>query len=204
MKGSLTAAAMAALLMAAPAAWAQQASGPEGLSAADQQFLKEVGQGNLAEVQLGQLASQRAQHVAVKEFGRWMASAHGFANRELATITERMHGTAPPTALDAEAQATMQKLQGLSGPQFDQAYLQAMVQDHRKDLRAYQQEAQGGQDHLVKTYARNMAPAIQEHLQEAQDLQHDLFNAAPSGSGKAANATVQGAAGATQPVGTSK
>lgn len=133
-----------------------------------------------------------------------MASAHGFGNRELATITERMHGQSPPASLDPEAQSMMQRLQGLSGAQFDKAYLQGMVEDHEKDLKAFYKEAQDGQDHLVKTFAQNVAPAIQEHLKEAQDLQHDLFNAAPGGSGAAANAAVHGAAGATSPSGTSK
>jgi putative membrane protein len=211
MKISLAAASLVAALVAAPA-WAQQARvgsqqapvGSNGLSIQDERFLEQAGQGNQAEVQMGQLASQQAQNETVKEFGRWMASAHGLASREMATITERMHGMSPPSSLDPESQSMLQKLQGLHGAQFDQAYLQGMVEDHQKDLKAFHQEAQDGQDPLVKTFAQNMAPAIQEHLKEAQDLQHDLFNAAPSGSGAAADAVVHGAAGATSPTGTSK
>ena len=195
MKTFLFLAALAAALMAPTLGWTQQRTVGEGLNAQDRQFLKEAGQGNAGEIALGQLASEKAQHETVKEFGRWMASAHGFASRELATITKRMHGKKPATSLEPDAQATRQKLQGLSGAQFDQAYLQGMIQDHQKDLRDFGQEARGGQDTLVRTFAENMIPAIQEHLREAQDLHRDLFGGGPAGAGAAANAGVQGTQG---------
>ncbi len=52
---------------------------------------------------------------------------------------------------------------------------------------------------LLKTFAQNMVLAIQEDLQQARDLQQDLFNEGPKGESRAANNTVQGAAGSTQP-----
>lgn len=42
------------------------------------------------------------------------------------------------------------------------------IQDHQKDLRGFDQEARGGQDALVRTFAQNIVPAIQEHLGEAR------------------------------------
>src|ERR1700745_4530969 len=79
MKGLLAAVSVGALLTAAPA-WAQS------LSQQDKTFVHEAGAGNLAEAELGKLAEQKAATPAVKEFGRWMATDHSFANKWLAAI----------------------------------------------------------------------------------------------------------------------
>lgn len=189
-------AAAISIVLAAPA-WAQGAGG--SLNQTDQDFVREASQGSAAEVATGKLASQKGHHEEVKMFGRWMASSHGFAGRELASIVERTHGQAPSTQLPPDAQQMATKLQGLSGDAFDRAYLQGMVEDHQKDLQEFQHASQNVQDPLLKTFAQNMVPVIQEHLQQAQDLQQDLFHAAPRGQGRAANRTVQGTSSSTQP-----
>lgn len=171
-------------------AWAQ--SGGEHLSATDQAFINQAAAGSAAEVATGRLASQKGSSEEVKMFGRWMASSHGFAGRELTSIVERLHGTTPSTELPSDAQQLQAKLQGLSGKAFDQAYLEGMIEDHKKDLQQFQQGAQNTQDLLVKSFAQNMVPVIREHLQQVQDLDQDLFHASAHGHGQAANAVVQG------------
>ena len=169
-KDMLAAASLAALLMAAPA-WAQQApSGSNGLSAQDQKFLQEIGQSTLGEVALGKLAAQKGTTPAVRLFGRWMASTDALANRQLAAMVERMHGPAQPTTVTAEQQAELQEMQGLSGAEFDRRYVQMMVPGHQKEIALFQQEAQGGQNPLVKAFAQEMVPTAQEHLAAVQDL----------------------------------
>jgi putative membrane protein len=188
--------AVAAFVTLAGSAWAQ---GGQHLTPADQAFIQEATNGSAAEVATGRLASQKGRHEEVKMFGRWMVSSHGFAGRELASIVQRMHGQAPSAQLPPDAQQMMTKLQGLSGDEFDRAYLQGMVEDHQKDLQKFQHAAQTVQDPLLKSLAQNMVPVIQEHLQQAQDLEQDLFHAGPQGQGRAANSTVQGIGGSTQP-----
>ena len=51
------------------------------MSQQDKTFVHEAGAGNLAEVEPGQLAEQKAADPAVREFGRWMATDHGFAQQ---------------------------------------------------------------------------------------------------------------------------
>ena len=51
------------------------------MSQQDKTFIHEAGAGNLAEAEMGQLAEQKAITPAIKEFGRWMATDHGFANK---------------------------------------------------------------------------------------------------------------------------
>lgn len=172
MKSLLTAASLIALLAAAPA-WAQNTSNSgsnsQSLSSQDKTFLTKAASGSRAEVQLGRLAERKAANPAVKEFGRWMATDHRLANKRLMAIGRTLGQPVQPRLSQKDA-ALKDRLQGLSGTQFDRQYMQAMVQDHRKDIEAFQQEEQNGQARPLKAFARNMLPVLKQHLKEAQQL----------------------------------
>jgi hypothetical protein len=70
----------------------------------------------------------------------------------------------------AKDQALMTKLQGESGKQFDDAYIKAMVTDHRMDLREFRKEARTGGDQSLKDFASSGAQVVQEHLGLAEQL----------------------------------
>lgn len=172
MKGLLTAVSLVALLAAAPA-WANSIShaNAQSLSSQDKTFVKKAGDGNLAEAQLGKLAQQRAATPAVKEFGRWMRTDHTLANKRLDAIARKMaEANNFQPKLTAQDRQLKQKLQGLRGRQFDTQYMQAMVKEHKKDIQAFQKEAQDGQAKAIKTYAHTMLPVLKEHLAEAEQL----------------------------------
>ena len=181
---------VATLLVAAPA-FAKE--GPHGLSDTDQQFINGASMGNVGEVHLGAVAAARGTTPAIREFARWMISTHSFANRELATIVERLHGDKPSIALDAKTEATMKKLQNLQGEAFDTAYLQAAEKDHEEAVGKVEAEAEHGDDYLVKTFAANFAPAVKEHLAQVKSLIADMNKENEKGAAK--NADMKAASG---------
>jgi putative membrane protein len=75
----------------------------------DQAFVKKAAVGGLAEVQLGQLAVERAASPEVKQFGQRMIDDHGKANRELMAMVEPK-GLAVPTALDRKHRQVADRL----------------------------------------------------------------------------------------------
>jgi putative membrane protein len=170
MRALLAAASACALLVATPA-WAQNAStGAQTLSQQDKTFIQEAGAGNLAEAELGQVAEQKATAPAVKEFGRWMYTDHGLtANPWLAAILRQEHETFQPT-LTAEQKQLKQKLEGLSGAQFDQQFIEHMVQDHEKTIPVFEKEAREGHNPALKSYAQGLTPVLQQHLAEVKEL----------------------------------
>ena len=111
-KPFLTAAAVAATLVALPAL-AQQAPSAQRsppaaspstsapaqetrLPAASRTFVTEGIQGNLAEVRMGQLAQEKGQSQDVRAFGQMLATDHGEANEKLMQIAARtcyLHAT---------------------------------------------------------------------------------------------------------------
>jgi predicted outer membrane protein len=67
----------------------------------------------------------------------------------------------------------MAKLQGLSGPEYDQTYIKEMVKDHKKYLSQLQMEGATGQDEAVKDAASQISQVITQHLQMLEQIAND-------------------------------
>jgi putative membrane protein len=140
---------------------------------ADQHFVMEAYEGGMAEVALGQLATEKASNPKVKEFGQRMVTDHGKANDELKTVAASKNITLP-TKLNAKNQATKDRLSKLSGSAFDHAYINDMVKDHQGDAAAFHKAATTAQDPDVKAWATKTGAVVDEHLKMAQDIQKEL------------------------------
>jgi putative membrane protein len=155
------------VLAAAGALGLLSAQAMADLSSADKTFMEKAARDGLAEVQLGQLAEQKAASPKVKQFGERMVTDHSKANQDLQQVAKQLNVTLP-TQPDAEDLATAQKLRSESGAKFDEAYMKDMVSDHREDLAAFKKEAQSGQDPAVKNFAQKYVPVLEQHLSLAE------------------------------------
>jgi putative membrane protein len=135
---------------------------------ADNTFAVKAAEGGMAEVELGKLAQQRASNDGVKQFGKHMVDDHTKANVELKTIAANKGITLPAT-LNSNDQATMDRLSKLNGAEFDKAYMDDMVKDHRADVAEFQRESQRGEDSEFKAFAAKTLPTLQDHLRMAED-----------------------------------
>ncbi len=63
--------------------------GSRGVTHADRMFLEQAAAGGLMEVQLGQLAAQKASDPQVKQFGQRMVDDHTKANDQLKTVAQQ-------------------------------------------------------------------------------------------------------------------
>jgi putative membrane protein len=139
----------------------------------DTTFIAKASAGGLAEVELGQLAQTNASSEKVKQFGQRMIQDHSKGGEELSKIAIQK-GITVPTALDAKAQATKDRLSKLTGVEFDRAYMRDMVKDHREDVAEFTKEANGGDDPEVKAFAAKMLPTLKEHLKMAEDTAREV------------------------------
>lgn len=147
-------------------------------AASDQSFLKEAAAGGLAEVELGQLAAEKASNPEVKKFAERMVADHGKANDQLKEIAARK-GIDLPTEPSAEHKATKERLSNLSGDEFDKAYMADMLSDHKKDVAAFRKESTEGKDPAVKEFATKTLPTLEDHLKEAESINPKLSAANP-------------------------
>jgi putative membrane protein len=141
------------------------------LAGADKAFVEKAAIGGMAEVQLGNLAQQKAASEEVKKFAARMVQDHSKANDELKQIASTK-GVQLPSALDKKHQSEMERLQRMSGADFDKAYMSHMVDDHKHDVAEFKKEANSGRDSDIKGFASKTLPTLEQHLQLAQTT-HD-------------------------------
>jgi predicted outer membrane protein len=94
------------------------------------EFFEKAAIGNMAEIELGKLAAERAQNAEVKQFAQTMVDAHTKALSELKEAASSASVTIP-TELDKKHQKKMDKLSKLNGAEFDKEYIDAMVDAHK-------------------------------------------------------------------------
>lgn len=146
----------------------QQPPAKPELAAAERDFALEAARAGQKEVQLGNLAVQQASAPAVRDFAQQMVSDHGAANEELKSIATTA-GLTPPTPEGPDG-----ALAGLTGAQFDQAYVNAMVADHEKAVALFEREATQGTHQALRDFAAAKLPTLRHHLEMAQQLQATL------------------------------
>jgi putative membrane protein len=137
------------------------------MSNEDKEFVTEAGTGGLAEVQMGNLALQKASNADVKAFGQRMVTDHSKANAELAQLATTK-GLALPTELTGEHKEMFDHLSSLSGAEFDKQYMKHMVEDHEKDVAAFDKASTSATDADVKGWAGKTLPTLQQHLEQAK------------------------------------
>ena len=123
----------------------------------------------MAEVELGKLATQKASRDDIKQFGQKIVDDHTKANDQLKEVATK-ENIPIPDALDSKHQARIDKLSKLSGEDFDKAFVKDQLKDHQAEVRDFSAEAQSGTDANVKTFASNVLPTLQQHLEQVKDL----------------------------------
>lgn len=144
-------------------------SSTASLSGDDRSFMTEAATGGMAEVELGRLAAEKGQSADVKKFGQRMVDDHSKANDELKQLASRK-GVTLPTDLNSEQKSEKDKLSKLSGAAFDKEYMSAMVEDHDKDVKAFQDEAKDAKDADLKAFVNKTLSVIEEHQKMAKDI----------------------------------
>ena len=136
----------------------------------DQSFVRKALEGGTAEVQLGQLAQQKSSSEDVKQFGQKMVEDHTQLGNQLIKPIAKQLGVKEPKGPSKKDKELIAKLEGLSGQQFDEEYIKAMLKDHKQDLKEFKDEAQMAQDPNVKQAAQQGAGMISQHLQLIEEI----------------------------------
>lgn len=151
----------------APAASSAQ---KQPLTEDDREFVEKAASSGLAEVQMGQLASKKATSPRVKEFGERMVKDHGTANSELQQIVSDA-GVELPKQPAEKHKDTRKDLAELSGKEFDEEYMEQMVEAHEKDVEAFEDYAKDAKHTRLKAFAEKNLPILREHLQMAKEIE---------------------------------
>ncbi|MDP9079661.1 MAG: DUF4142 domain-containing protein [Bacteroidota bacterium] len=137
----------------------------------DAKFAVAAANGGMAEVELGQLAQQKAANAKVKDFGAMMVTDHTKANDEMKALA-KSKGITLPVAIDTDEQKVKDDLSAKSGADFDKAYVSNMIDDHKKDIKEFEDASKNCKDADLKAFAINTLPTLKMHLDAIQKI-HD-------------------------------
>ncbi|MCC6861032.1 MAG: DUF4142 domain-containing protein [Bryobacterales bacterium] len=139
----------------------------------DQRFVQKAAMSHMAEMRLAGIAQQRASSQAVKDYAQRLEQDHTQALTRLREIAGRENINLPDQ-LDSKHQSHIDRFSKLSGEEFDRAYIQHMIRDHKQDIALFERQANRGTGEDVKNYASNTLPALREHLNMATSIQGDI------------------------------
>lgn len=145
------------------------------LTSSDSLFAVQASQGNLAEIQAGQVSLTNSQRDSIKMFGQMMINDHTAAAKSLDSIGKLLQFNMPTTP-DSAHIALKTKLMSLQGAEFDSAYVSSQVSDHQTMLTLLSNEMNSGTNASLKAYASKNYPVLQMHLMMADSLQKSLMH----------------------------
>ncbi|MEO6933177.1 MAG: DUF4142 domain-containing protein [Chitinophagaceae bacterium] len=139
----------------------------------DSKFVVEAGNGGMMEIQAGQLAQQKGVNPRVKAFGAMLVADHTKVGDELKALAATKNITVP-AILGEDQQKHINDLQKVTGKDFDKEYMSMMVDDHKKDISAFEDASNKGSDADIKSFASKTIPTLKMHLDSAQAIKDAL------------------------------
>ncbi len=138
--------------------------GDSVMTGGDLDFINTAAPSGMAEVELGKMATSKSNNAEVKAFAQKMIDDHSKAGEELKALAAQKKVTVSPNLLPAHKQL-MEKLSKTSGTDFDKEYVKAMVEDHEKDVAAFENVSKTAADTDVKAFATKTLPTLKMHLE---------------------------------------
>lgn len=139
----------------------------------DSEFAIKAASGGMMEVELGNLAMQKATNARVKEFARMMVDDHTKANSELKSLAASKNITLPAT-MGNDHQKHLDDLRAKSGADFDKAYMDLMVEDHDEDIDLFEKASNNAKDADVKAFAAKTLPTLRKHHESAKSIKDGM------------------------------
>jgi putative membrane protein len=130
---------------------------------------------NTADIETGALGAERAQNKEVRDYGTMLAQVHVQVRKAGRDLAKKLNVTPTPPKNDQGArdhQAAMEKLRGLSGAEFDRAFLQHEQAFHAAVLSALKTTLIPAiQNKELKDFVVSLGPAFEAHRLAAENLQ---------------------------------
>jgi putative membrane protein len=162
----------------APAPTGEQRTAAARLSADDKSFIDTALKGGIAEVKEVELAQKKAGDPQLRKAAARLEKDHKALNAELERIGAQ-YGVPLPSEPGPDRKALYQKLEKLSGEQFDAQFLKAATEAHRKGIALFERTQSNSANPEIKSLASQTLPTLKKHLAMLEDLQ-GREQAAPS------------------------
>ena len=133
---------------------------------------------NAADSSEGAIAATKGTSAAVRNFGKQMVIDHHKLRIEGEALAKKLKVTPTPPGNDnipSDAQKEMDNLNSTAkGKDFDKAYIDGQVDDHKKVLDLAVKAMGQAQSTELKNLIQKAAPVVQSHLDKAESIQKTL------------------------------
>jgi putative membrane protein len=136
---------------------------------ADRKFIREVAADNMLEISLGELAAQRAQNVNVKRFAQRIVADHRRQQDAWMSMVARNDQEMTP-GMGKNHRKKLEKLQKVSGREFDRAFMTQMVQDHKDYIDYFEREGRSAHSSQVRQLVERDLPGMKNHFTQAKQI----------------------------------
>ena len=140
-----------------------------GIAPKTEDFIKEAATSDMLEIGASKLAEQKG-NADEKKFAAQMITDHTKTSSELKSMVSGDMKGAIPTALDDSSQKKLDKLRDAKPEDFASEYDPMQVSAHKDAVSLFERYAKGGDDPKLKDWAGKTLPALQHHLEMAQDM----------------------------------
>lgn len=149
-----------------------------GGSWSDANILALLDAANAADSSEGAIAATKGTSAAVRNFGKQMVSDHHKMRVQGEALAKKLKLTPTPPADDNTTSDTQKEMDNLNstakGKDFDKAYIDGQVDDHKKVLDLAVKAMGQAQSTELKNLIQKATPTVQSHLDKAQSIQKTL------------------------------
>jgi putative membrane protein len=132
-------------------------------------FVSNAAISDMYEIQAGQIAQQKGNTQAVKDFGKMMVADHTALSESMKPLIQAA-GKTPPPGLDERRKGLIDNLNAAPSSDFDKVYLDQQEAAHNEALTLMTGYGQRGGDAGLRGAAQQAAPKIQAHLDHVKRL----------------------------------
>jgi len=155
------------------------ASSAPAQTVTDAQIASIVVTANQVDIDAGELAASKATNPEVKKFGQQMVADHTGVNKQATALVTKLKVTPEdnPTSqsLKTDGDKNLANLKGLTGAEFDKAYIDNEVTYHQAVIDALDKTLiPSAQNAELKALLVKVRPAFVAHLEHAKMIQSSL------------------------------
>lgn len=141
----------------------------EHVAMRDEAFITKAAQDSMTEARLGQLAVQNGKRDDVKKFGEQMATDQTRLSDDVKHLAT-LKGLVLSDQLDAAHAGVIDRLSTLQQDQFDKAFIDQMIKDHRDDVAGIQSQLRSTKDPDVTAYIKKALPLARNRLKAIERI----------------------------------
>jgi len=129
----------------------------------DVTFVTQTIRACITEAELGKLAIHNAQNKRVKNFGAIMIKDLNKAHSKLVVLANSKN-IPLPTNPDTTQQRTLSEFSKKTGKDFDTAYVNYMISDHKNYIAVFENQSKNASDPDIKKFAAKSLRDLKNHL----------------------------------------